>query len=486
MQTLRYGHRKIHISKEAFVDEDFENDIDADPDGIDFTPKIYGLVFLDDVKLFHDMLQISACEKRMVRFWEQVSGQKLHGHSYIFSVKDFFAFRTPSLLQELGNSCYRSLMARLEAEQGPVLRCQLQEERDNCDCLAGRATPNVVLRLPLPYVTKVMAGEWHSIVLPHFPNTKHGGSAALAVNWKMWGIDQRELPQLPHYIEQELDEQDCEVSLSSEILDQAIDFLKAYAVTMEPLPGPNPGNADDLDDELLIRNSEYSSIRRCVSVLDSVLAGLDASAFARSARDMTGKGSGFWNGTRRPYQVAFLVKAVTLASLLRSASTMHEVLQSAARMLLPNVMHDAFQVFLDTCAKHIPHASTISRWKMILDGSFMLHQRRLNTLNREAISGGGFVRFLMADASTQHNREFEHIMLASIKKQDLKQLYFLRAQLLDQWFLHCMCQFFVFPYWISRSFIFEYAIFSIQFVPLQPVVMAMSHIQEPTQSNCVM
>jgi len=178
-----------------------------------------------------------------------------------------------------------------------------------------------------------MAGEWHSIVLPHFPNTKHGGSAALAVNWKMWGIDQRELPQLPHYIEQELDEQDCEVSLSSEILDQAIDFLKAYAVTMEPLPGPNPGNADDLDDELLIRNSEYSSIRRCVSVLDSVLAGLDASAFARSARDMTGKGSGFWNGTRRPYQVAFLVKAVTLASLLRSASTMHEVLQSAARML---------------------------------------------------------------------------------------------------------------------------------------------------------
>ena len=147
MQTLRYGHRKIHISKEAFVDEDFENDIDADPDGIDFTPKIYGLVFLDDVKLFHDMLQISACEKRMVRFWEEVSGQKLHGHSYIFSVKDFFAFRTPSLLQELGNSCYRSLMARLEAEQGPVLRCQLQEERDNCDCLAGRATPNVVLRL---------------------------------------------------------------------------------------------------------------------------------------------------------------------------------------------------------------------------------------------------------------------------------------------------------------------------------------------------
>jgi len=107
-------------------------------------------------------------------------------------------------------------------------------------------------------------------------------------------------------------------------------------------------------------------------------------------------------------------------------------------------------------------------------------------LNREAISGGGFVRFLMADASTQHNREFEHIMLASIKKQDLKQLYFLRAQLLDQWFLHCMCQFFVFPYWISRSFIFEYAIFSIQFVPLQPVVMAMSHNQEPTQSNCVM
>ena len=399
MQTLRYGGRKIHMSKEAFLEEDIEGDTDRD--GIDSTPRIFGVVVLDDVQVYHDMLQISQCEKRMVRFWEEISGKKMHGNSYIFKVISVFPLRTTALLQHLSASCCRSLMARLDADQGPSLRCQLQDERNGVDCLAGKPTPHAVLRLPLPFVSKIMTGQWSSILLPHFPNTEHGGSAVLSINWRLCGMSRDEIPQLHHHFLQDVGGKD--MSLSVEVLDSAIDYLKAFAAGLDTPPEPEPAADDGMDDELLFQSQEFQSVRHCVIVLQRVLEGLDASAFVRAARDMTGKGSGLWSATRRPYQVAFLVKAVCMASLLRSASTMHEVLQSAAKMLLPEVMHNAFKTFLDTCQNHIPHASTISRWKMILDGSFMLYQRRMNAGASEAESPSGFVRFVMADASTQHS-----------------------------------------------------------------------------------
>ena len=66
----------------------------------------------------------------------------------------------------------------------------------------------------------------------------------------------------------------------------------------------------------------------------------------------------------------------------------------------------------------------------------MLLQRRLNErLHSEIASSGagGVCRFLMADASTQHGREFEHIMLSNIRKADLARLYRGMCSLLDQW-----------------------------------------------------
>ena len=62
----------------------------------------------------------------------------------------------------------------------------------------------------------------------------------------------------------------------------------------------------------------------------------------------------------------------------------------------------------------------------------MLFQRRCNEQTQKQDVPGS-VRFLMADASTQHGREIEHILLASVKKQDVGRLFFCAQQLLDVW-----------------------------------------------------
>ncbi len=200
-----------------------------------------------------------------------------------------------------------------------------------------------------------------------------------------------------------------------------------YAATMDI-------DVEDQDFE----NVEYLALQRCVAVFQLLMQGMDPSAFMRSAREMTGKGNAFWNSSRRPYQVAFLVKAVTLSSLLRTAASMPEVLQSAAGIMLPEVLQPAFKQMLQTCQGFTPHESTISRWKLLLDGGFMLYQRRINSqVGKVSESNATVVRYLMADASTQHGREFEHIMLASVKSEDVRELFHVACSLQDVWSL-CM------------------------------------------------
>ena len=186
----------------------------------------------------------------------------------------------------------------------------------------------------------------------------------------------------------------------------------------------------------MLSTLHWSGVLQCF-----LLEGLDASAFARSAREMTGKGNAHWATSRRPYQVAFLVKTVTMASLLRSTSSMCEVLSSAAGILLPAALQPAFSSMLRTCKHCIPHESTVSRWKLLLDGSFMLLHRQLNQKVQSGNPESNVIRYLMADASTQHGREFEHIMIASISKSELGRLFRSTRSLLEQWPLcHLFCK----------------------------------------------
>ena len=76
-----------------------------------------------------------------------------------------------------------------------------------------------------------------------------------------------------------------------------------------------------------------------------------------------------------------------------------------------------------------PSAGTISRFRMMVDGAFMHYQRSQLPLkakhsltnNRLRQRDSEHVRFLMADSSQQHNREFEAIVVLSIDVRDLRE-----------------------------------------------------------------
>ena len=414
MNTLTYQGHRVSVSAEAESDADDAKASLASDDAA----KVYGLLRVCRISVYHSMMRLDQDGKRQLRFWQMLTGRSLHGEAYIFHIDKYKALECPCDLQQFGSHQPRSFVAKLEAEQGPRLWELLDMTAEGMEWL-GSEPPANILRAPRPFLWKVLAGTWQSLVFPHLPRTKQHGSSSLTIKWGLCG---QEPPPLPAHAQNFPDEDASNpMQLETAVLDEAIDFLQEYAASMNP---DTPGE--------LFQEVEYLALQRCVATFQSLLAGLDPSAFVRSARDMVGKGSGLWRSSRRPYQVAFLVKAVTMSSLLRGASAMGEALQTAASILLPNVLQGVFRDLLQTCHQHVPHASSISRWKVVLDGAFMLFRR----IRHEALRNSeqpGVVHYLMADASSQHGREFEHIILASIQKQDLGRLYLAANALFDVW-----------------------------------------------------
>ncbi|CAE7235205.1 unnamed protein product [Symbiodinium sp. CCMP2456] len=416
LHTLKHQKHRIDVSREAAS----EPDVAADND-VARGAKVWALVRVSEIRIYHAMLKIPGEAKRQLKFWQQVTDKSLHGEAFLFDIEDVLPLPEPVDVQQFGESRFRSFVAQLEMEQGPRLWTALGEAISE-NVWAGSEPPKLVLRAAEPYIRKVLNKTWGTILLPHLPSKKGEGTSGLTMGWDLLGVCPGDVPTIPDYVHSFPDHKDC-LDLSTSVLDSAIDMLQSYGSSV-------------LQEANIFDNVEYDAVQRCVAAFQALLEGLDPSAFARSAREMTGKGNAFWKSSRRPYQAAFLVKAVTMASLLQNSSSMHEVLRQAAAMILPQVLHNPFKNMLDTCKLCVPHASTISRWKLLLDGGFMLLQRRLNESLHSGIASsgkGGVCRFLMADASTQHGREFEHIMLANIRKADLARLYRSVRSLLDQW-----------------------------------------------------
>ena len=87
-------------------------------------------------------------------------------------------------------------------------------------------------------------------------------------------------------------------------------------------------------------------------------------------------------------------------------------------------------------AKHaMPHKSTLSRWRLLVDGCFMMVERQ-----RNASTNTSKVRYLMADSSTQHGRDFEHVTALSIDGTDIVEAYENANALVNFWSLRESCR----------------------------------------------
>ena len=338
---------------------------------------------------------------------------QLHRKAYIFRVHRCTKLPRPQPLQQYTNRKFRGLVTSLEEEQAPRV---IAQQFDIVPWL-GDVIPTVAVRLPAPFCRLIVEGKWKHFVLPQCPVGHHGGSASLQFNWGMLGIPFADVPLPPPSGAPDVEE--SEIDLDRDMMFQITNHLRVYAAEL------------DLEDEFSL--PLYFDLENCVVHLQTLYEQLDPVAFAKGIQDLRGHAQpALRAGRSRQYRVAYLLKVVILCDLLRSDADLSRVLTNCARMLLPKSLTSSFKQLLDVGASMAPHKGTVSRWRLLVDGAFMLFYRRLHDRAR-GNSDNSFARYMMADSSTQHGRDFEHVSVRSIKRSDMQEAMAYSADLVALW-----------------------------------------------------
>ena len=100
--------------------------------------------------------------------------------------------------------------------------------------------------------------------------------------------------------------------------------------------------------------------------------------------------------------------------MLGNDADLRESLIMALRMALPPNLRDAMVKMISSPQEFpVPDPSSISRWRVLIDASFMLWAR-------EHMQPQGHVRYMMMDSSTQGGRDMEIIVIGSIAREHLQ------------------------------------------------------------------
>ena len=151
----------------------------------------------------------------------------------------------------------------------------------------------------------------------------------------------------------------------------------------------------------------------------------------RLVRDMQNRATEFWASTgvrrRLKFNVVWLVRAFQLSDLLRTSASLGEALQQSLHSVLPPVLVPIFRRTLEETKQLRPDPSTISRWRVLLDGAFMLWMRSYQE------SFGKCRRFIMSDSSSQHSKHFQLTSIQTVREDDLFMVYEDANDLMQLW-----------------------------------------------------
>eukprot|EP00971_Amphidinium_carterae_P337377 6474145-Amphidinium_carterae.2 len=422
INSLRYRGHRIDVTHEASA---FARNCDV-PDCNHAAGSVVGIVKLKKLSLYSQMAPIDESMQQQLTFWQHLCNRRFEdGELCIleFSRATLLQHITP--VQQLSCRKLRGLVVQLELGQPDSLLSVLDSGTQG---LMSNVKVNVGLRMPLQFAFLCATRCWKRVMLPHMPARKSSGASGLSIDFKLLGTALHLIPLQVPLKALNAPQNACldqPLLLFSELLKlcvgvripctcdckeaDCIQFLRLYAETL------TPGLQDDSMDA---ERTEFRLVERCVLVLSQLFESMDSTAFLREARNMTGKANTAESrlGLKRPFQVAYMVKVLCMADLLRSQSTVTTALQSAMEIAMPRVLRPAFKTLLAEHKTVIPHESTISRWRMLLDGALMLVSRARHWAD-------GHVRFIMTDGSTQHKRHVQHTLVRSVRKSDVVRLY---------------------------------------------------------------
>ena len=102
-----------------------------------------------------------------------------------------------------------------------------------------------------------------------------------------------------------------------------------------------------------------------------------------------------------------------MCGLLGNDTDLREAVAMALRLALPASLQTSLvQMVLSPEAFPMPHQSSISRWRVLVDSAYMMWCR-------EHLLPAGHIRYLMLDSSTQGGRDMEMLVVGSIARGDL-------------------------------------------------------------------
>lgn len=381
-------------------------------------PCVFALAEIRCDRRYNHMTVLSDGEREQVRFWSEMVNRPLHDDLFFFEVLSVAALPEPQQLASYGSRQFRGLVSVLEFGQPP----RLTERLTSRPAWMPPGDVEVVVRLPALFARLVSAGVWGTFCLPQLPvrGSRTLGTASLSFSWDLLNYSIDQLPRPPmSFIDHEI--QVSEVTLRHEDLASIANHLRSFATTVDIMT--------------LEGQDVYASVEHGVALMDALVAQMSTLAFVKTIRDMRGKASlSTRSGGSTPYRVAFLVQALVFADLIRSKSLMQEALARAVKMVLPRVLWPLFEHMLKQCGHVVPNASTISRWRVLVDGAYMMVYRKWN--QQHCAEGSGRVIYMMADSSVQHHRDFEHIIVKTAPREKLPRLLEDSWDLCELWCLY--------------------------------------------------
>ena len=226
--------------------------------------------------------------------------------------------------------------------------------------------PAVVLRLPLPWAILVIRQTWRAVWIPDVVIA--GAGSGLHANFPKIGLTPGDLPQTVWVGGEEDGVQPWTPALAEEIAD----YLRFTA---------NELHDDDIGQD------QRTLMRGWIAVLQSYI---DEANPIQYQHHFTSAGHG---RSGRVFKVCQLINVFVLADLLRSDTNLREALIRGMKAALPSVLVPHMEALLNGEAGfrvHLPGQSTISRWRFLVDGAFMVCEQKETARRCEE---GLYVRF---------------------------------------------------------------------------------------------
>ena len=390
---------------------------------------IYGVLQLE-LKGPHDFLDVYKGEEHLqIRFWKLLLDlDSIHLPFVFFRMLWSVTLPEVTPLVQFMSHRPRGCVVALEHGQPEHLVSQLSEsDRTTLEQFGG--PPQFALRFPPQHAALLAGGHWEIGCVPDIPQQARG---AFKLDWRKLHLRAPDYPsELLMTAKPQLTGEDCRV----------------IADTLRPILRDvhRDGDFDEGDPEADECRRELISL---VFTLHTLYEQLGPMHFVKQVRDLQSRASvrsltqGHDDDSKAvrvsKFNVIWLLRVLLMCDALRSSAGLADVIRRALDLCVPKVLLPSLVSMLDGSGSIVPNGSTIGKLRLLLDGAFMLYNRSLNESNGDDDEGGaagraGWVRYLMSDSSTQHNRHFQLTCVLSIRRGDIVRLHQAASNLVHLW-----------------------------------------------------